>query len=158
MDVLSPSQRHLNMSHIKGRDTAPEKIIRKALHHAGFRYRICDRRYPGKPDIVLPRYHTVIFINGCFWHAHQNCRYHHIPKTNQPFWTSKFQRNVERDRKTIDYYKDICWRICVVWECAIRGRNSSGKIDNVTSDIIQWLEEPDSPFLEIRSNEPYIWK
>lgn len=81
MDVLSPEDRHKNMSHIRSKDTKPEKQIRSALFKAGFRYRICDKRYPGKPDLIFPRYYAVIFINGCFWHAHENCQYFVFPKS-----------------------------------------------------------------------------
>lgn len=149
MDTLSPELRHKNMSHIRGRDTSPEKAIRSALHRAGFRYRICDKRYPGKPDIVLPRYYAVIFINGCFWHAHKGCRYFVFPKSNQEFWKNKFQKNKERDANVLQHYREECWRICIVWECSIRGKNQSRKIENVTSRIVQWLDEPDEPFLEL---------
>ena len=173
MDTLTPASRHLNMSHIRSKDTKPEKLIRRALFKAGFRYRICDRRYPGKPDLVFPHYYAVIFINGCFWHAHgwnpgkssessaheneanaaqanEECRYFKFPKSNQEFWKKKFTRNRERDARTVKTYKDECWRICVVWECAIRGKNSRRRIEKVTEQIIQWLEEPEEAFLEIR--------
>ena len=115
------------MSHIRSKDTKPEKQIRSALWKAGFRYRICDKRYPRKPDLIFPRYYAVIFINGCFWHAHENCRYFVFPKSNQDFWQKKFERNKERDGD----YQDKCWRICFVWECAIRGKNSRQKIESV---------------------------
>ncbi len=178
MDTLSPESRHNNMSHIRSKDTKPEKQIRSALWRAGFRYRICDKRYPGKPDLVFPRYYAVIFINGCFWHAHgwessrssiisphangsnetyahgwgtnESCRFFRFPGSNQDFWREKFRRNRERDERTISYYKDQCWRICVVWECAIRGKKIRQKIENVAGQISLWLEEPDEPFLEIR--------
>ena len=90
MDTLSPEDRHKNMSHIRSKDTKPEKQIRSALFKAGFRYRICDKHYPGKPDLIFPRYFAVIFINGCFWHAHENCSYFVFPKSNQEFWKKKF--------------------------------------------------------------------
>ncbi len=172
MDTLSLQQRHKNMSHVKSKDTKPEKQIRSALWKAGFRYRICDKRYPGKPDLIFPHYYAVIFINGCFWHAHgwesgrasiasaqandanaayahEGCRYFVFPKSNQAFWQKKFERNKERDAATIKYYQEQCWRICVVWECAIRGKGFRQKIEKVTEEIIQWLEEPENPFLEI---------
>lgn len=152
MDTLTPESRHKNMSRIRSKNTSPEKTIRKALHKAGFRYRICDKRYPGKPDLVFPKYYAVIFINGCFWHAHENCRYFVFPKSNKEFWKKKFTRNKERDREVLAYYQDQCWRICTVWECAIRGKDSRRKIEKVTGQIIQWLEEPQEPVLEIRGN------
>ena len=155
MDTLTPESRHLNMSRIRSRDTKPEKQIRSALWKAGFRYRICDKRYPGKPDLIFPRYYAVIFINGCFWHAHgwgkgENCRYFRFPHSNQDFWQKKFTRNKERDAATISYYQDQCWRICIVWECAIRGKKMQQKIQNVADRISLWLEEADEPFLEIK--------
>ncbi len=150
MDILSAEVRHKNMSHIRSKDTKPEKLIRSALHRAGFRYRICDKRYPGKPDIVLPKYYAVIFINGCFWHAHQNCKYFVFPKSNSAFWRKKFKRNKERDAENIKYYQEKCWRICIIWECAIRGKNAGRKIENAVDEVILWLEESGKPFLEIK--------
>ena len=150
MDPLTPEARHKNMSHIRSRDTSPEKKIRSALFKAGFRYRICDKRYPGKPDLIFPRYYAVVFINGCFWHAHENCRYFVFPKSNTAFWQKKFTRNKERDIENLRYYQEQCWRVCFVWECAIRGINSRKKIEKVTEQIIQWLEEPEEAFLEIK--------
>ena len=111
MDVLSPENRHKNMSHIRSKDTKPEKQIRSALWKAGFRYRICDKRYPGKPDLIFPRYYAVVFINGCFWHAHEGCRYFVFPKSNQEFWKKKFERNKERDGENLRFYQNQCWRV-----------------------------------------------
>lgn len=173
MDTLSPESRHKAMSHIRSKDTKPEKQIRSALFKAGFRYRICDKRYPGKPDLIFPRHYAVIFINGCFWHAHgwdssrhsivsshangsdetyahDKCEYFRFPRSNQEFWRKKFIRNKERDAETIKYYQEQCWRVCLVWECSIRGKGSRRKIEKVTGQIIQWLEESGEPFLEIR--------
>ncbi len=115
MDVLSCENRHKNMSHIKAKNTKPEKQIRSALFKAGFRYRICDKRYPGKPDLIFPHYYAVIFINDCFWHAHEGCRYFVMPKSNQVFWKNKLQRNKERDSENLKYYQEKCWRVCFVW-------------------------------------------
>ena len=173
MDTLTPADRHKNMSHIRSKNTKPEKQIRSMLHRAGFRYRICDKRYPGKPDLVFPHYYAVIFVNGCFWHAHgwdpsrssitsthandakaayahENCRYFVFPKSNQEFWKKKFSRNKERDAEILKYYRDQCWRVCLVWECAIRGKNSNQKIENVTDQIIRGLDDSEEPYLEIR--------
>ena len=120
MDVLTPEQRHKNMSRIRGQDTKPEEIVRKYLFSKGFRYRKNDRRYPGKPDIVLPKYRVVIFINGCFWHQHAGCRYASIPKSRQDFWLPKLRGNVKRDQQNIDALTKSGWRVIVVWECEIR--------------------------------------
>ncbi|MCH5291315.1 MAG: DNA mismatch endonuclease Vsr [Treponema sp.] len=150
MDTLTPQQRHTVMSRIHGKNTVPEKQIRSALHRAGFRYRICDKRRPGTPDMVLPRYYAVIFVHGCFWHAHDHCGIFRFPKSNQLFWIKKFIRNKKRDRAIISQYRAQCWRVCVVWECAIRGKKSKQKIDNVSKEIILWLEESNEPYLELR--------
>ena len=150
MDVLSPEDRHKNMSHVRSKNTKPEKLIRSALFKAGFRYRICDKRYHGKPDLIFPHYYAVIFINGCFWHAHENCKYFTIPKTNKDFWNKKFEENKKRDIENIKYYQEKCWKVCIIWQCAIRGKDSKKKIESVKDQVIQWLEESTEPFLEIR--------
>lgn len=150
MDNLNSDQSHKNMSHIRSKDTSPEIAIRKTLHKAGFRYRICDKRYPGKPDLVFPRYYAVIFINGCFWHAHEGCKYFVFPKSNQEFWKKKFDRNKVRDQENLKHYQEQCWRVCFIWECSIRGKNSKKKIEKVKNQIIEWLEEPGATFLEIK--------
>lgn len=150
MDNLNHEQRHINMVNVHSKNTKPEKQIRSALFKSGFRYRICDKRYPGKPDLIFPHYYAVIFINGCFWHAHEGCRYFVFPKSNQEFWKKKFVRNKERDAENLKYYQEQCWRVCFVWECAIRGKNSKQKVEKVTEQIIQWLEEPEESFLEIK--------
>lgn len=120
MDSSVSPQRHKNMAAIKGRDTKPEMTVRRHLWRRGFRYRVNDKRLPGHPDIVLTSYHTVIFIHGCFWHAHEGCRHFRIPKTNQEFWTAKFQRNRERDIRDHEALKAMGWSILVVWECQLR--------------------------------------
>ncbi len=118
-DVLTKEQRHLNMSHIHGKDTKPEEIVKKYLFSKGYRYRKNDSRYPGRPDIVLPKYHTVIFVHGCFWHRHPGCTYAVIPSTNRKFWQKKFDQNVARDKKVQGQLKADGWNIIVVWECEI---------------------------------------
>ena len=115
MDVLTKEQRHKNMSRIRGKNTKPEEIVRKYLFSRGFRYRKNDRRYPGKPDIVLPKYKTVIFVNGCFWHRHEGCRYASVPKSRQDFWLPKLQGNVERDQRNIEALKKAGWSVIVIW-------------------------------------------
>lgn len=122
-DVLTKEQRHLNMSHIRGKDTRPEEIVRKYLFSKSYRYRKNDSRYPGKPDIVLPKYRTVIFVHGCFWHRHPGCRYATMPSTNREFWQKKFDQNVGRDRNVQDQLMTAGWNVIVVWECEL-SRNS----------------------------------
>lgn len=118
-DVLTRKQRHLNMSHIRGKDTKPEEVVRKYLFSKGYRYRKNDSRYPGKTDIVLPKYRTVIFVHGCFWHRHPGCRNATIPSTNREFWQKKFDQYVARDRKVQNQLKADGWNVIVVWECEL---------------------------------------
>ena len=141
MDTLTPQQRHYNMSRIKGSDTKPEKVIRSRLHSFGFRFRKNYRKLPGKPDIVLPKYHAVIFINGCFWHFHEYCPKAHLPKTNTDFWKNKLLRNRNRDKEETEQLLSDGWRIGVVWECSITGKNRAQKILSVAEEIALWLEE-----------------
>lgn len=105
------------MSLIRNKDTRPEKIVRSVLHRLGFRFRLHCRNLPGKPDIVLPRYKTAVFVQGCFWHRHEGCRDSTTPKTNTAFWLEKFRRNVERDAKVHTALVEDGWRIMIVWEC-----------------------------------------
>lgn len=141
MDTLTPEQRSLNMSKIRSKDTKPEILLRSALHRAGFRFRKNDRRHLGTPDIFLPHYNAAIFINGCFWHGHKNCRLFRLPKTNTEYWKNKIERNIERDKKIIQTYLENCFRVAVVWECSITGKRRRQKISKVTEEISLWLEE-----------------
>lgn len=119
-DVLNPEQRHFNMSRIRGRDTAPELRVRRGLHAKGFRFRLHDRKLPGRPDLVLARYRTVVFVHGCFWHAH-GCSLSKIPTTRREFWQKKLEANRARDHKAIEILQAHEWRVLVIWECALRG-------------------------------------
>ena len=110
------------MSRVRGKNTKPEEIVRKYLFSKGFRYRKNDKRYPGKPDILLPKYHTAIFINGCFWHQHPNCSSATLPETNKYYWRKKLQRNVERDAMQIRQLHEMGWYVIVLWECEISNR------------------------------------
>lgn len=120
MDVHDKETRSYNMSCIKGKNTRPEEIVRKYLFSQGFRYRKNDKRLPGTPDIVLPKYKTVIFVNGCFWHGHDGCRYFVIPKTNTEFWTKKIETNRNRDIRKINDIQILGWKVIVVWECQLK--------------------------------------
>lgn len=122
MDKFSAEKRSEIMSRVKGKDTKPEELVRKYLFSKGFRYRKNDRRYPGKPDIVLPKYHTVIFVNGCFWHQHENCKSATIPVSNSAYWKEKLQRNIDRDRQTRRQLESDGWHVVVLWECEISSR------------------------------------
>ena len=120
MDVHSKEVRSYNMSCIKGKGTKPEEIVRKYLFSQGFRYRKNDKRLPGTPDIVLPKYKTVIFVNGCFWHGHEGCKYFVWPKNNAEFWKAKILQNIERDKRDFERLENAGWRVIVVWECSLK--------------------------------------
>lgn len=134
MDDKTPEQRSINMSHIRSKDTKPEEIVRKYLFARGFRYRKNDARYPGKPDLVLPKYHTVIFINGCFWHQH-GCSRSTLPKTNQDYWIPKIQLNVERDRQNIKALEDAGWQVIVIWECELKKKTLEETMNSVEAKL-----------------------
>ena len=119
-DRITPEHRSWNMSRIKGKDTKIEVKVRSWLFSKGFRFRKNDRRYPGTPDIVLPKYKTAIFINGCFWHRHEGCRYATTPKTRAEFWQEKFDRNVANDRKHKEELESMGWKVIVIWECELK--------------------------------------
>lgn len=119
-DVMTPEQRHKCMAAVKGKDTKPELIVRKYLFSRGLRFRVQVKNLPGRPDIALPKYKTVIFVNGCFWHGHEGCKYFHIPKSNVEFWKSKIERNIARDNRNEAELKALGWRVIRVWECDIR--------------------------------------
>lgn len=117
MDVFSPEKRSQVMSRIRSKDTKPEKSIRSILHKLGFRFRINRKDLPGKPDIVLPKYKTVIFVHGCFWHQHEGCKIASKPKSNSEFWQKKFSRNIERDKNNQEELKSMGYRVIIIWEC-----------------------------------------
>lgn len=119
-DVHTPEQRSYNMSRIRSQNTKPEELVRKYLFSQGFRYRKNDVRLPGKPDIVLPKYKTVIFVNGCFWHAHEGCKYFVWPKNNEEFWKNKITGNIRRDSDNYMKLEQMGWNVIVVWECQLK--------------------------------------
>jgi DNA mismatch endonuclease (patch repair protein) len=119
-DVHSKEQRSYNMSRIKGKDTKPEMLVRKFLHAQGFRYKLHDKKLPGKPDIVLPKYKTVIFIHGCFWHGHADCKYYVVPKTRTDWWLNKINGNIANDKKAVSALKKDGWKIITLWECDLK--------------------------------------
>jgi len=120
-DVHNTATRSYNMSRIKGKNTKPEMLVRKFLFANGFRYRLNVKTLPGKPDIVLPKYKTVIFINGCFWHGHEGCRYFTIPKTRTEFWLTKISDTQKRDREAESQLNELGWKVVTVWECQLKG-------------------------------------
>lgn len=119
-DIKTPEQRSRNMAAIKWKDTKPEMIVRKYLFSRGMRFRVQVRKLPGNPDIVLPKYKTVIFVNGCFWYGHEGCKYFQLPKSNVEFWKEKIERNIARDVRNETELKALGWRVIRVWECEIK--------------------------------------
>ena len=136
MDRLTKEQRSDTMRRIRAKNTSPEMIVRADLFKHGFRYRIADKRYPGHPDIVLPKYKTVVFVHGCFWHQHPNCRKATIPKSNQAFWIPKLQRNVERDREQTRKLEELGWRVLVVWECELDKNKRENTLRKLREEIV----------------------
>lgn len=136
MDVHKPETRSYNMSRIKGKDTLPEMMVRKFLFSRGFRYRLHVRNLPGKPDIVLPKYRTVIFIHGCFWHGHEGCRYFVIPKTRTDWWLEKIWQTKQRNRLTQSELLQKGWKVIIVWECQLKPGNSSETLSHLISEFL----------------------
>ena len=135
MDVHNKKTRSYNMSRIKGKNTKPEEIVRKYLFSQGFRYRKNDKRLPGKPDIVLPKYKTVVFVNGCFWHKHEGCKYFVWPKTNVEFWKQKIDSNIVRDKKQYEELRNDGWYIIIVWECELKKKQKSETLERLADKI-----------------------
>lgn len=135
-DNRTPAQRHDNMAAIHSASTNPEKKLRAFLWRQGFRYRINDKRLPGSPDIVLPKYHSVIFVHGCFWHGHNGCKYYTIPKTNTEFWTAKVARNKERDQEVWRQLEAKGWSVIIVWECELKKAVLDDTVARVRAEIL----------------------
>ena len=136
-DVHSAKVRSYNMSRIRSKDTKPEELVRKYLFSKGFRYRKNDVRLPGKPDIVLPKYKTVIFVNGCFWHGHQGCRYFVWPKNNAEFWKKKIGDNIQRDDKICNLLKELGWNVIVIWECELKPSVAEKTLSTLAYNIVK---------------------
>ena len=134
-DTMTPMQRHECMSHIRSKDTRPEQAVRRALWQSGYRYRLNVRSLPGTPDIVLPKYRTVIFVNGCFWHGHKGCSKYTVPKTNVDFWKSKVEYNRERDALNIQRLESISWNVVTVWEGELSKANLPATMDRIGSEL-----------------------
>ena len=133
-DKISPEHRSWNMSRIKGKDTKIEVMVRQYLFHYGFRFRKNDKRYPGKPDVVLPKYKTAIFVHGCFWHRHEGCKLATIPKTRTEFWMEKFAKNVANDKKHYEQLQEMGWHVIVIWECELEN-DFKTTMEKVVCDI-----------------------
>jgi DNA mismatch endonuclease, patch repair protein len=119
-DVHTQQQRRFNMQQIKGKNTKPEMLVRKFLHAHGYRYKLHDKALPGKPDLVLPKYKTVIFIHGCFWHGHEHCKYFVVPKTRTEWWTEKINKNIANDERAVKLLKKAGWKIITIWDCNLK--------------------------------------
>jgi len=136
MDTFSKGFRHYNMIQIKSKNTHPEILVRKYLFSRGLRFRIHDKKLPGNPDIVLKKYSTVIFINGCFWHQHQGCKYATIPKDNREYWVNKFLRTRQRDKDNLNKYKELGWNVIIVWECELKSKLQQITLERIYFEVI----------------------
>ena len=134
-DVHNKKTRSYNMSMIRGRDTKPEIIVRKFLFGNGFRYKLYDKILPGKPDLVFPKYKTVIFIHGCFWHGHEGCKYFVVPKTRRKWWLEKINRNKQLDTENSGKLKKLGWKIVIVFECKLRTRNREKTLNQLATRL-----------------------
>jgi len=135
-DVHSEKVRSYNMSRIKGKNTKPEMLVRRFLFSHGYRYRLHVKKLPGKPDIVLPKYNIAIFIHGCFWHGHNDCKYYIIPKTRTDWWLDKINRNKTLDNKAVELLEKNGWRVIIIWECDLR----PAKVENRLSTLLTELK------------------
>ena len=157
MDKLSPQQRHNNMAAIHGKDTKPEMVVRRYLWGHGFRYRLNHPRLPGKPDIVMRKYRTCIFVNGCFWHGHEGCRYYTIPKTNTEFWVNKVKRNKERDVKVQHELAAMGWHCITIWECELKPKVWEKTLESLAYTLNKiFLQDRTVKRYEILEEEPMI--
>lgn len=145
MDVVDSATRSRMMAGIKSKDTKPEMVVRKYLHAQGFRYRLHSRKLPGSPDIVLPRYRVAIFVHGCFWHRHRDCRYTTTPSSNVERWRLKFQANMERDARKHAALAAAGWKVVVVWECELRHRTLE-RLEQLVTQITE-RSAPQVPFI-----------
>lgn len=136
-DIHSKEVRSYNMSQVKGKDTKPELLVRKFLFANGLRYRLYAKKLPGKPDIVLSKYKTVIFIHGCFWHGHSNCKYAKLPKTRTEWWSEKIEKNKERDKKNIEQLKNTGWKVLVIYGCELKKENQEQTLNNILNHFFQ---------------------
>ena len=134
-DVHSKKVRSYNMSRIKGKNTRPEILVRKYLHSQGFRFRLHDKKLPGKPDIVLKKYKTAVFINGCFWHGHSDCKYAVIPKTRTEWWKEKIERTAERDKENYSSLRSEGWKIIIIWECDLKSDRIKETLHNILKQL-----------------------
>ncbi len=141
MDKHSKEVRSYNMSMIKSSNTKPEEMVRKYLFSKGLRYRKNVKTLPGKPDIVLKKYKTIVFVNGCFWHGHKNCKYFVMPKSNIEFWEDKISKNVKRDHETYEILTQMGWNIIIVWECELKKSKRENTLEYLYYNILRNIKE-----------------
>lgn len=135
MDIVDPNTRSRMMSNIKGKDTKPEMLLRRSLHRMGFRYVLHDKRLPGSPDLIFPKFKSAIFVHGCFWHRHIGCKNATMPSSRREFWEKKLGGNVLRDKKQLEELRNLGWRVHVVWECELSNTN----LDGTVASCREWL-------------------
>lgn len=135
VDKVSKEIRSYNMSQIRSKDTKPEILVRSFLFSKGLRFRKNDKRYPGSPDIVLPKYKTIVFVHGCFWHLHEGCKYAVMPKSNVDFWQKKLYRNRERDENNKNILEEMGWKVLIVWECQLKKDNIQQTLNTLYDQI-----------------------
>lgn len=138
MDVFSKSKRSDIMSKVSGKDTKPEILVRTYLFKKGFRYRKNVKDLPGKPDIVLSKYKTIIFIHGCFWHGHENCEAAKLPASNVHYWTKKISSNVTRDFQNMQLLNELGWNVIIIWECELKMKIQDSRLNSLIDEIIKW--------------------
>lgn len=141
MDKISSKDRSLTMKKVHSKDTTPEKLVRSFLFSKGLRFRKNDKRYPGHPDIVLPKYKAIVFVNGCFWHLHDNCKRYVIPKTNTGYWLPKLKKNKVRDQENISKLKAMGWHVFIVWECELIKSKRNDTLEKLYNEIVSVEQE-----------------
>lgn len=140
VDLLTTEERSKMMSKIRSKNTAPEMTVRRYLHSKGFRYRLHDKKLPGKPDVVLPKFKTAIYIHGCFWHAHSGCKYYRLPKSNTDYWIKKIEGNISRDLQKQQVLREMGWKVIIVWECELK-RKAEERCAALVEQIVQIVNE-----------------
>ncbi len=156
--LTTTPQRSYNMSRIRSRNTSPERAVRHALWHKGYRYRLNDKRLPGSPDLVLPKYRAVIFINGCFWHGHKGCAKYVVPKSNVEFWQAKVARNIERDLKSAQMLDALAWTVIIIWECELTKKNRENTISRLEAELQASREKYENYCAKRRESREYARK
>lgn len=136
-DTVSRKRRSEIMSNVKSSNTKPEILVRKFLYSKGIRFRLHDKKLPGKPDIKVPKFKVVVFINGCFWHGHKSCKIYVMPKTNKTFWYSKIENNINRDRKNKSKLKRLGWKVITVWECDLKTKKRESTLQRLVNNILE---------------------